>query len=360
MSKNLVLPIYKRVKQIPKQRRQTLVDYFNLHKWTQLFLPYEKKETSTNTLKKITVIGIHGWFPNSIMQRVLGEPTGTSSKFAEMMTSSLNEWSKDEKQEIEITSITLECQGQIEFRVESHFDELILHAKTIMQSDEIFIATHSQGTPVSMMLIAKLIHLGIISHQKCCILAMAGISHGPFPYLQSYTKIMEDNARELFDFNNPNSPVSKRYYEAIEDVLNANVKIVFVSSWFDQVVPLYSSLASGLHHKNVLRALYVDHEGYDDQDFLLKLVLFAVKLRNKQINDKDLFVYLSDLIAGALLGTGHSTLYEESSVFRLAIDFLHSPEILGSRDLKIDAFEAPTKLNMYHLPWSIYNLFSTS
>eukprot|EP00835_Amoeboradix_gromovi_P004909 NODE_417_length_8973_cov_0.852941.p2 type:complete len:355 gc:universal NODE_417_length_8973_cov_0.852941:2942-1878(-) len=354
MTRNLVLPLYKRIQKIPKRQPQSLIDYFGLHKWMQLFKQQEVRE-EPKLPKRITVIGIHGWFPNSIMQRVLGEPTGTSSKFIEMMNNSLNEWSKLENQEIEITSIALECQGQIEYRVENHFDELILHAKTIMQSDYVFVTTHSQGTPVSMLLLAKLIHLGIISHQKCCVLAMAGISHGPFPYLQSYTKMMEDNARELFDFNNPNSGVSKKYYEALEDVLNTGVKLVFVSSWFDQVVPLYSSLASALHHKNVLRALYVDLEGYDEQDFLLRLVIFAIKLRNNMINDKDLFVYLSDVIAGAFLGTGHSTIYDDSNVFKLAIDFVMSPEIPGKHDAKIDAFEAPTKLNMYHLPWSIFN-----
>ncbi len=357
MTRNLVLPLYKRLQVTKKVKKQTFADYFHLHKWMELFKGPDQQEEQ-KTLKKITIIGIHGWFPNSIMQRVLGEPTGTSSKFIEKMTESLNEWSKEQKEEIEITSIALECQGQIEYRVETHFDELILHAKTIMQSDYVYITTHSQGTPVSMMLVAKLIHLGIISHQKCCILAMAGISHGPFPYLQTYTKMMEENARELFDFNNPNSSVSKKYYESIEDVLNTGVKLVFVSSWFDQVVPLYSSLASALHHKNVLRALYVDFEGYDENDFLMRLVVFAIKLRNNMINDKDLFVYLSEVVAGALLGTGHSTIYDDNSVFKLAIDFMMSPELPGNHSAKIDAFEAPTKLNSYHLPWSNYNSYS--
>ena len=351
-TRNLVLPLYKRIQAIPKPQKESWLDYFNLHKWTLLFGRSQEVKEELKLPKRITIIGIHGWFPNSIVQRVMGEPTGTSTKFIEMMTSSLNEWSKQEQQEIEITSIALECQGQIEYRVESHFDDLMVHAKTIMQSDYVYITTHSQGTPVSTMLMAKLIDLGIINHQKCCILAMAGISHGPFPSFLSYTKIMEENARELFDFNNPNSSVSKKYYESLEDVLNTGVKILFVSSWFDQVVPLYSSLASALHHKNVLRALYVDVEGYDEKDFLFRLVVFGIKLRNNMINDKDLFVYLSDVIAGSFYGTGHSTIYEDSNVFKLAIDFMMSPEIPGKHDAQIDAFEAPTKLNMYHLPWS--------
>lgn len=76
----------------------------------------------------------------------------------------------------------------------------------IVDADLIMIAAHSQGTPVSVMLVARLIREGLINlnKTKVCISALAGISHGPFPSLRSsiIVKYFEaDAARELFAFN---------------------------------------------------------------------------------------------------------------------------------------------------------------
>ncbi|KAJ1978728.1 hypothetical protein H4R34_003091, partial [Dimargaris verticillata] len=40
-------------------------------------------------MKNVVIIGVHGWFPMKVVSRILGEPTGTSSKFCEMMYESL-------------------------------------------------------------------------------------------------------------------------------------------------------------------------------------------------------------------------------------------------------------------------------
>lgn len=60
------------------------------------------------------------------------------------------------------------------------------YSKVIEDADIILWATHSQGTPVSAILLRKLIEEGIIqvNKQPICMLAMAGISHGPFPSLK--------------------------------------------------------------------------------------------------------------------------------------------------------------------------------
>jgi hypothetical protein len=83
------------------------------------------------TTKRIVVIGIHGWFPGAIMRTLLGEPTGTSPKFASMMKEAIEtflrakgirlECDSEEQgveQGVKITCIPLEGEGTIERRVE--------------------------------------------------------------------------------------------------------------------------------------------------------------------------------------------------------------------------------------------------
>lgn len=83
------------------------------------------------TAKRIVVIGIHGWFPGTIMRTLLGEPTGTSPKFASMMKEAIEVFLKEKgirlasdgdgkegEQGAKITCIPLEGEGTIEKRVE--------------------------------------------------------------------------------------------------------------------------------------------------------------------------------------------------------------------------------------------------
>jgi hypothetical protein len=60
------------------------------------------------------------------------------------------------------------------------------YKESIASADVILWTTHSQGTPVSTILLRRLIEDEIIhiKRQPICMLAMAGISHGPFPSLK--------------------------------------------------------------------------------------------------------------------------------------------------------------------------------
>jgi len=73
----------------------------------------------------------------------------------------------------------------------------------------------------------------------------------------------------------------------------------------------------GFHHPAIYRAVYIEAVDYT-ADFLTDLVIYAVKIRNHGIPDYGLIVHLSELVAGSLYaGTqGHSTVYEESSVYQ--------------------------------------------
>ena len=61
-------------------------------------------------------------------------------------------------------------------------------------------------------------------------------------------------------------------------ILNAGVKVLFVASLNDQVVPLYSALFSSLSHPNILRAIFIDAQAFETSaDFMTNLVSVIVK-----------------------------------------------------------------------------------
>ncbi|KAJ3372695.1 hypothetical protein GGF31_001720 [Allomyces arbusculus] len=366
---------------------------------------WTKRYGVPSSLDRVAVLGIHGWFPIRTVQRIVGEPTGTSRKFCEQMHLALQKWVQHhypgaELPASKVTLVPLEWEGKVEDRVDHLFEQVIDLAHShpgekakeswpshksywqhqIESATTVFVATHSQGTPTSIMLVERLIETGIIDpkRQRVVILAQAGISHGPFPWNGSsmYVKYLEaDAARELFEFNKHDSPVAKRYYKAVERLLEHDIRLVLVSSWLDQVVPLYSSAFHALSHPNVYRAVFIEAEQFFPNDFLPHLVVFALKLRNAGISDQDLLVYLSDVVAGSLyFGTGHSTLYEDVRVYELAINFLFAdrprPAAQGSgfwsslfgaapsKACEIVPFDAPHRLNSYHLPWILNSIFS--
>ncbi|KAJ1978296.1 hypothetical protein H4R35_001965 [Dimargaris xerosporica] len=218
----------------------------------------------------------------------------------------------------------------------------------LYQADTVFIATHSQGTPVSTLLLDRLIRQGLVDprRQRVGMLAMAGICHGPFPHLKDnvVVKYFEaEAARELFAFTDPSSSLSLKFQHAMDRVLNHGAKVVTVGSMLDQVVPLYSSIVHGLSHMNMYRAIYIDGEHYGD-DFLTDLLIFALRLRNHGLRDHDLVVHLSDVIAGSLYtGTqGHSTIYNDHKVYELAAQWVM--ESIPSNQL----VNATTSLGYFH------------
>ncbi|KAJ2042002.1 hypothetical protein H4S04_007535 [Coemansia sp. S16] len=200
-------------------------------------------------------------------------------------------------------------------------------AETLKVADTVFVVTHSQGTPVSAMLIERLIELELLEprRQRIGMLAMAGISHGPLPYLKDNVVIKyieSEAARELFELMDPSSPQSQRYVGALSTILHKGVRLICIGSWVDEVVPLYSAIIQGVSHPNVYRAMYVDAHHYLD-DFLTNLIVFALRLRNMGIYDHDLLTHLSEVVAGSLWGhSGHSTIYAEPAVYKLAIKWL--------------------------------------
>lgn len=121
---------------------------------------------------------------------MIGEPTGTSQKFCRQMVSAVKEYFLS-THEVDlpdhvITAIPLNGEGKAEERVKKLYQHLVSNVdwlEALSSADVILWATHSQGTPVSVMLLRQLLENGHVHSEKqpICLLAMAGIGHGPFP-----------------------------------------------------------------------------------------------------------------------------------------------------------------------------------
>ncbi|KAI8874911.1 hypothetical protein K501DRAFT_203707 [Backusella circina FSU 941] len=337
--------------------------------------------------KRIAIVAIHGWYPVKLVSSIIGEPTGTSFKFCEQMATAVRLYFEQEHQVTlpadAMTLVPLEGEGKVHDRVNHLYNKLLENSvwlEAVSSADVILWATHSQGTPVSVMLLERLLEKGLVhtTRQSLCMLTMAGISHGPFPSLKGslIVKYFEaDSARELFEFMDSKSTISLRYRQALEYVLKRDIQMVMVGSMQDQVVPLYSSIMTTLIHPNILRHVYIDGSIYSEDDFLISLVVFSVKLRNIGLYDHDLLIHLSEVLAGSLyaLEGGHSTIYEEVEVYMTAVRSIfetvpfgpyerrrQQQHILMEEDNKVFSghFQAVLNPNPFYLPWALRGIFS--
>ncbi|PLW19501.1 hypothetical protein PCANC_08735 [Puccinia coronata f. sp. avenae] len=288
-------------------------------------------------LRRITIIGIHGWFPGPWLGSVLGKPTGTSTKFTSMMNDALRKYIEQALPDPQgfnpdfTTLIPLEGEGKVDDRVERLFKELTKRTdwvEALHASDAIFLVSHSQGCLVSCKLLERLITTFNLPGDRFLSLAMCGIWNGPYIGLnnnyaiQPVLKLFEGPAaHELFEFQDPHSPASKAVLHSLKNCLKLGVKYVMIGSLNDQVVPLYSAINHPVDHPSILRAIFIDSAVFYSTDFLTNLVVFCLRLRNAGFSDHGLLFLLSDYLVGSLTGVGHSTLYEDPDVFTLALQY---------------------------------------
>ncbi|CAK7216608.1 hypothetical protein SBRCBS47491_002885 [Sporothrix bragantina] len=307
--------------------------------------------------KKAVAIGVHGLFPAAYLRPMIGQPTGTSIRFANHAADAVRRWADNNGcEDCEIEKIALEGEGKIADRVENLWKLLLNWIDHIRKADVVVLACHSQGVPVGFMLLAKLIDLGIVTTARIGVCAMAGVSLGPFPDYKSGLGILMGSAGELWDFANPESEVSKRYEHALKTALDYGVRVAFVGSIDDQVVPLESAIYSPVHHPYVYRAVFVDGRIHAP-DFIAHLVGFACKLRNLGVSDHGLIRELSVPLAGSLYsGEGHSRLYDEPQVYDLAVSHCLETASVGKAACEIAKHGSLTNPNPYHLPWIMRGL----
>lgn len=304
-------------------------------------------------IRKAVAIGVHGFFPMKILQRVLGEPTGTSVRFANEGAAAIQRWADKHNISVDIEKIALEGEGRVSDRVEVLWKLLENKLDVIQAADFILVCCHSQGTPVGVHLVARMIEYGLVEKSKVGIIGMAGINLGPFGELNS--RILTGSAKEMFEFSSPESEVSLQYIESLTAVLAHGVKLVFVGSIDDQLVSLYSSTFSNISHPFIYRAVFVDGRVHAP-DFISNVVGLALKLRNIGVRDHGIIRELSGPLAGSLYsGEGHSRIYDDAAIYDLGVrhtletttkEFLRVP-------LKVEDFQLPSASNPYILPWAM-------
>lgn len=265
--------------------------------------------------KRAIAIGVHGYFPAAIFQTLIGKPTGTSIKFAESAAKAIETFAKNHSYSLQsVDKIALEGEGRIDERLDILWKLLLNWIHLIRKADFILVACHSQGVPVAISLVSKLIGFGCVAEARIGICAMAGISRGPFAEYKS--RWIAGSAAELFEFSDPASSVSRAYANALETVLKFGVKVVYIGSLDDQLVPLHSSTFTHVDHPNIYRAVFVDRRTHV-ADFICHLVEFALKLRNLGTSDHGLIRELSNPLAGSLVGgEGHSRIYDDPAVYK--------------------------------------------
>ncbi|OAA71533.1 hypothetical protein ISF_02084 [Cordyceps fumosorosea ARSEF 2679] len=269
-------------------------------------------------IKRALAIGVHGLFPATYLRPMMGQPTGTSLRFASLCADGIRRWADAHGcPDCEIEKVALEGEGRIGDRVENLWKLLLNWIDQIRKADLIIMASHSQGVPVSLILLDKLIDLGIITQAKIGVCAMAGVALGPFPDYKS--SFLMGSAAELWDFGNPQSANSQRFEAALKRVLDYGARVTFIGSIDDQVVPMESAVYSPASHPYIYRAVFIDGRIHAP-DFIAHLVGFALKLRNLGVSDHGLVRELSLALAGSLYsGEGHSRLYYDDAVYDLAI-----------------------------------------
>jgi hypothetical protein len=225
-------------------------------------------------IKRALAIGVHGYFPAPLIRSVLGQPTGTSIRFSNMAAEAIRKYTADHGYTCEIGKIALEGEGRIAERVDLLWKLLLNWMEEIRKADFILVACHSQGVPVSVMLVAKLISFGCVNASRVGVCAMAGVNMGPFSSYRS--RWISGSAGELFDFELPFSKVSKEYETALKRALDFGVRISYIGSIDDQLVSLevclsftllqelstnhiwQSALFSTVAHPYIYRSVFVD------------------------------------------------------------------------------------------------------
>ncbi|KAI0022029.1 hypothetical protein F4780DRAFT_735299 [Xylariomycetidae sp. FL0641] len=308
-------------------------------------------------VKKAIAIGVHGLFPATYLRPMIGQPTGTSIRFAQHCAEAIRKWTDSHGYgDCEIEKVALEGEGKIGERVDNLWKLLLNWIEHIRKADLIMVACHSQGVPVSLMLLAKLIDLGIITNARIGVCAMAGVSLGPFPDYKSGMGILMGSAAELWQFADPESEVSQKYERALETVVNYGTRITYVGSIDDQLVPLESAVYSPASHPYIYRAVFIDGRIHAP-DFIAHLVGFALKLRNLGISDHGLIRELSVPLAGSLYsGEGHSRLYDDPQVYDLAISHALETTSVAGIPCSIRRHEGLGNPNPYVLPWIMRGL----
>lgn len=123
-----------------------------------------KTAPPSRPIRRAISIGVHGLFPAAYLRPMVGQPTGTSLRFATLGAEAIARWTATNGfGGCEIEKVALEGEGKIGERVDNLWKLLLNWLDQLKQADLILVSCHSQGVPVGIMLVAKLLDLGILS-----------------------------------------------------------------------------------------------------------------------------------------------------------------------------------------------------
>lgn len=330
---------------------------------TRLVLPSRQAPAEHVTLvkdppriTKAVAIGVHGMLPPGLLG-MLGPATGTSKLFSAHAAAAIHRWTKVRGYDCKVQTVLLEFSGKIEERVGTLFGALLNQISKIQDADLIVFACHSQGVPVSIMLAAKLVDLGILPRStRIGICAMAGVNIGPFLNLKNIlvkTTMSNSIGFELFDFADSESVISKAYVESLRKIIRFGARVTYVGSIDDPLVSMESSTFTPGHHPHIFRAVFADGRLHK-QDFIIKLVAFVLKLRNMGVRDHGLIRELSVALAGPLLTSlGHSVVYDHPKVYDLAIQHTLETTSVEGIELKVNPYNTHLQHDPYFLPFAM-------
>ena len=124
----------------------------------------------------------------------------------------------------------------------------------------------------------------------------------------------------------------------------------------DCLFQLYSSTLSSISHPGLLRAVFIDGNVFEAVDFLSNLVILTLRIRNAGIGDHSLIAQISESLAGALSGVGHSTIYEEPSVYALAVRYFFEVEPVSTGiAMQVDDTQRRST-NAVYLTWAFKSM----
>ena len=119
---------------------------------------------------------------------------------------------------------------------------------------------------------------------------------------------------------------------------------------------IQSSTFGSITHPHIYRAVFVDGRVHAP-DFLAHLVGFVLKLRNLGISDHGLIRELSSPLAGSLYsGEGHSRIYEDESVYSLAVKYALTTTMTSNVKMQVQRDGAGSSQNPYILPFAMRGL----
>lgn len=284
----------------------------------------------TSKIKKIVVIGVHGFFPFKMVKALIGESTGNSMRFTNEATKAIYKWLDIEEEhdtdEVDLATISLEGKGKISNRVDNLYKLLLNWEDLITNCDFLFIIGHSQGSAVAIHLLSKLILQGILRPklQKIGLLSMSGILQGPFAGLdnkiiiRAYTTTENEILNELFEFQKPGSSQRVSLNESLQILIDNNVKITLSGSIDDQLIPMFLSLSITLKHPNIFRCINIG-ENCDYPNFIIVLIKIILMLMNLGRGDHGLLIELSKICMGTTSKGGHSKIYLNNEIYFNAI-----------------------------------------